>query len=75
MAIDIEAHINCASFTPEFSPVCAGCPNSTACYGDVDMAIRPTPKPVAPQVRHIRGVLTLRRTRSITIIIQKGNTP
>lgn len=72
MPFDIEAHVNCASFTPSISPVCAGCPQTEACYGEFAVAINVVRKPVqlrpAPRPR---GVLTLRHTRSITLIVHK----
>lgn len=66
---DIEAHINCASFTPAAAnAICAGCPNSDVCYseGEIELAVHVV-HPARTSRRRIIGVLTLRHTRSIAI--------
>lgn len=73
MTFDIEMQVNCASFTPSASPVCAGCPSSEACHGtEVNVmtprSTRRAPAPAAP-ARLPRVVLSLRHPRRSTITI------
>ncbi len=71
MAFDIEAHINCASFTPATqSPVCGSCPSSTACYGDIEVVVNHVHRRPAHQQRVKRHVLSLPRARThITVTL------